>query len=533
MSGRKSAVPWLSWTEWQQVHQGLFSSDPYVQQRFVSRVASWRSRVQLPVAINATAQLVELQLHEQISQHHHHAVGVSSRSHMELSLLYASVVVRCVNGLVDGSQKGAYATAVSLLAQRIGIPLWVVDLRHESTHNQLPSLPVLRFAAQHLLAWLRANYWGAQEDAIRGQVHHVAQWLFAQLSHLNQAVDGEIQGDGSVQNGVGADPRVLQPVLDADNLRNIVVPLLVGGEQYGERMAPTGLLFLDAPLLPEGVEIFQKETFCALFLQLQAQWRGFSASLLARLCRRVFDIVCPPKKRRQSDGDDDQPDVSLDIGWQTSEMELVLLWIKYLVNSEWREKLKFEAGPIEDLYQCGAEMLALAEQQSSNVVAEDLLNLLERLQTALRSIKGIRQHPQLGYETAIASSVAGSSEQGWVELPAWMPSPIGLRHCYSNYDSSNTCQIREFSLDDDSLVPDSSTFVVPEEEEDEGSNTTVDPEEAMDAVMEDLDSVYDSALQQTLDLKATIARDGLRQGGSSTVLPKQELERIQDEIEIW
>ncbi|KAG6585115.1 Ribosomal biogenesis protein LAS1L [Phytophthora cinnamomi] len=169
MSGRRNAVPWLDWAEWQDVHVGLFSSDPYAQQRAVSRVAAWRSRVQLPVAINATAQLVELHLHESMAQHHHHAVGVSSRSHMELSLQYASTVVRCVNGLVDGSQKGVYATAVSTLAQRIGIPLWVVDLRHESTHNQLPSLPVLRFAAQHLLAWLRANYWRAQEDSIRGQ----------------------------------------------------------------------------------------------------------------------------------------------------------------------------------------------------------------------------------------------------------------------------------------------------------------------------------------------------------------------------
>ncbi|OWZ09573.1 hypothetical protein PHMEG_00017705 [Phytophthora megakarya] len=299
-------------SSWQDVRAGLFSSDPYAQQRVVSRVAAWRSRAQLPVAIDATAQLVELQLHEAMAQNHHHAVGVSSRSHMELSLLYATVIVRCVNGLVDGSQKGAYALAVSVLAQRIGIPLWVVDLRHESTHNQLPSLPVLRFAARHLLAWLRANYWGAQEELIRGQVHHVTQWLFDQFSHLNNKMQ---------------DNQALKPVLNADTLRNIVVPLLVAGEQYHE------------------------------------------------LC--------------------------------------------------------------------------------------------------------------------------------------------------------------EYPLDDDMLMPDGTSFVTGNDDEEDNNADAEDTDKAMDAIMEDLDAAYDTALQHNLELHIMIARDGLRQGGSTTVLPKQELQRIQEEIEIW
>lgn len=42
----------------------------------------------------------------------------------------------------------------------------LVDLRHEATHNELPSLPLLRVAACQALAWLRASYWQAQSDQL-------------------------------------------------------------------------------------------------------------------------------------------------------------------------------------------------------------------------------------------------------------------------------------------------------------------------------------------------------------------------------
>lgn len=42
----------------------------------------------------------------------------------------------------------------------------LVDLRHEATHNELPSLPLLRLAALQALGWLRACYWQAQADQL-------------------------------------------------------------------------------------------------------------------------------------------------------------------------------------------------------------------------------------------------------------------------------------------------------------------------------------------------------------------------------
>lgn len=43
-----------------------------------------------------------------------------------------------------------------------------MDLRHESTHNELPSAPALRLAADQALSWLAANYWSRQAEHLAG-----------------------------------------------------------------------------------------------------------------------------------------------------------------------------------------------------------------------------------------------------------------------------------------------------------------------------------------------------------------------------
>jgi len=45
------------------------------------------------------------------------------------------------------------------LAKTIGLPATFVELRHQATHEQLPSLSKLRFAASNALAWIWNFYW--------------------------------------------------------------------------------------------------------------------------------------------------------------------------------------------------------------------------------------------------------------------------------------------------------------------------------------------------------------------------------------
>lgn len=45
------------------------------------------------------------------------------------------------------------------IAKTIGLPATFVELRHQSTHEQLPSLAKLRTAANKALAWIWDYYW--------------------------------------------------------------------------------------------------------------------------------------------------------------------------------------------------------------------------------------------------------------------------------------------------------------------------------------------------------------------------------------
>ncbi len=84
---------------------------------------------------------------------------VATRSEIERRLLYATAVLRCVNGLVEPGQRGSNAASVQSLARNVGLPAWVVDMRHEISHKELPSLSTLRLVTDFLLNYLqRCDY---------------------------------------------------------------------------------------------------------------------------------------------------------------------------------------------------------------------------------------------------------------------------------------------------------------------------------------------------------------------------------------
>ncbi len=80
---------------------------------------------------------------------------VATRSEIERRLLYAAAVLRCVNGLVEPGQRGSSAASVQSLARNVGLPAWVVDMRHEISHKELPSLSTLRLVSDFLLNYLQ------------------------------------------------------------------------------------------------------------------------------------------------------------------------------------------------------------------------------------------------------------------------------------------------------------------------------------------------------------------------------------------
>ncbi|KAI4308206.1 hypothetical protein L6164_031305 [Bauhinia variegata] len=159
----RKLVPWLNWDEWVVVKESLFSNSPDSVASALRRISAWRSRGCLPVVIEVTASIIEIQQRDP-----HYRVGQSndaSLSEEMLAMLYCMAIMRLVNGVVEKTRKKEL-TSIAVAADAIGIPRMLIDIRHEGSHRELPALQVVRNASIKALDWLKSYYWEPQYKSI-------------------------------------------------------------------------------------------------------------------------------------------------------------------------------------------------------------------------------------------------------------------------------------------------------------------------------------------------------------------------------
>ena len=127
-------------------------------------IEAWKTRGKIPVAVEGTLNILRAMVQD---PHFSTEASVGALDAESLRSLYALTLLRTLNLLTDQAQKGAVAASVESLARGMGIPSWLVDLRHEAAHAPLPpTLHALRVAVSWLLDWLFNRYWHAQHEAI-------------------------------------------------------------------------------------------------------------------------------------------------------------------------------------------------------------------------------------------------------------------------------------------------------------------------------------------------------------------------------
>jgi len=158
-------VPWVSTAEWVFVRDGLFSGVPQRQRRAIDRIDAWRCRAQrsLPVSIISTVDLMRLALLDEGV--HLEPSFPSPVDDTHLRLAYSMALVRFVNLSTEILQKRT-AQAVHMLAGDMGLPEWLVNIRHEATHYTLPSMDLLRNGVSVALEWLKLTYWDEQSKDV-------------------------------------------------------------------------------------------------------------------------------------------------------------------------------------------------------------------------------------------------------------------------------------------------------------------------------------------------------------------------------
>ncbi|KAI3746483.1 hypothetical protein L6452_08917 [Arctium lappa] len=161
--GNYKLVPWISWDDWSFVRESLFSSSPGSINLALRRISAWRSRGCLPVVIEITASIIEIQQKDSFFRD-----GLFVSDILEedmLTMLYCMAIMRLVNGIVEKTRK-KHEVSIAEAADVIGIPRMLIDIRHECSHRDLPSLRLVRLASTKALDWLKAYYWEPQRMAI-------------------------------------------------------------------------------------------------------------------------------------------------------------------------------------------------------------------------------------------------------------------------------------------------------------------------------------------------------------------------------
>lgn len=161
--GNYKLVPWISWDDWSFVRESLFSSSPASIDLALRRISAWRSRGCLPVIIEVTASIVEIQ--QKDSYFRKDLSESDLLADDMLTMLYCMTIIRLVNGIVEKTRK-KNEVSIGEAADVIGIPRMLIDIRHECSHRDLPSLRLVRLASTKALNWLKAYYWEPQKMAI-------------------------------------------------------------------------------------------------------------------------------------------------------------------------------------------------------------------------------------------------------------------------------------------------------------------------------------------------------------------------------
>ncbi|OAY57938.1 uncharacterized protein LOC110610138 isoform X2 [Manihot esculenta] len=156
-------VPWLNWDEWEWVRDSLFSDSPENIASAIKRISTWRSRGCLPVVIDVTASIIEIQQKDPFYRNDLPSDAIHSEQ--MLAMLYCMAILRLVNCVVEKTRKKT-EISIAEAAGAIGIPRTLIDIRHEGSHRDLPALTLVRDSAVKAIHWLKSYYWEPQTEQI-------------------------------------------------------------------------------------------------------------------------------------------------------------------------------------------------------------------------------------------------------------------------------------------------------------------------------------------------------------------------------
>ena len=256
---RLRRVPWASWAEWCAVRDAFCADTAAGAHAGLARVQLWRARGPVPVAVDATARLAAF-LH-----------GASTADAAALAL------IRFVNGITETVQTGAFAVSVSTAAARVGLPVALVEYRHQATHALLPDAAATARASRAARAWLRAHSWAPQAAAVGDAAGRLAALLDDYRTHARaHAVPA---AHSALQRAVA----LVDRVTGGAGMTDLLVPALVRGGLLVPRTA--------RPRVFDAVPAALQRLWQPALAHFARAWDHFPSALCMLLAQRVAHLA--------------------------------------------------------------------------------------------------------------------------------------------------------------------------------------------------------------------------------------------------
>uniref|UniRef100_A0A7I4XTT2 LAS1-like protein n=2 Tax=Haemonchus contortus TaxID=6289 RepID=A0A7I4XTT2_HAECO len=158
MSNACYRVPYTA-VEWNRVRTLFQSADIDELKECLAILSMWRSRMgnSTPVAISCSEMLVRLAIAElQIDDDHNLWMKME-----ELKMQHCIVIIRFVNYVNEICQRQRQ-TSIVRAVQQLGIPSWLVEIRHNASHSHVPPIETLRMAFAFCREWIWEHFWTHQ-----------------------------------------------------------------------------------------------------------------------------------------------------------------------------------------------------------------------------------------------------------------------------------------------------------------------------------------------------------------------------------
>lgn len=211
-----------------------------------------------------------------------------NRSESELKLNYSMTIIRMINGLTAPFQKGLYAMSIASICEKIGLPPDMVEYRHQSSHNKLPSLAELRKCAQDALEWLKINYWGCQLNHFEQKINFIRDKL-KEIKVVQKSIYFDKYKTNPPKNKFALMKKTKKHV-------NTIVETLTSAE-INSLLVP---LIVDEFLVPKNKKIIRckykelprqlKRLWMSSIKQFSASWENFLPTLLVFIVDRLFKV---------------------------------------------------------------------------------------------------------------------------------------------------------------------------------------------------------------------------------------------------